>query len=388
MRTNGWDDESFANDALFYTDERRPELDRADPHVRASSSVLRCRRTDRPCLRATVIPTRLRASSIPKSSGIYKAAYRADDVHQDLERRGQLFELDQRRALRLPRRRVIPISKSTSRSASPQNADFTLTTPAPFSPLLAAERDVRGPLGCAAGRLQRRLVGAHRARAAGVRAVRRPMQRALPAARSLPAERVRRPAAARYVGGSGGAAAVAAVRRQRRRAGSRGRGQRRRSGHAAAARHREAEAPVAAVPRRAGATTADAGAARVRIRRPRRGRCWSRCHGLCALAPPESERRADENRNTSSSWRSAVSRRNACSDDDEGMDDPCMNACNKLSVCGMGVQLRRRDESTVSQCTSFCQAAAGLQPRELHHSGPTLRRDRQASTCAAGMPCS
>jgi hypothetical protein len=76
---------------------------------------------------------------------------------------------------------------------------------------------------------------------------------------------------------------------------------------------------------------------------------------------------------------------NACSDDSE-MDDPCMNACNKLAGCGMEV-VCGGGELTVSQCSSICRQRQAVSPANCIISVPSCAETDKLQTCAAGMPC-
>ena len=79
---------------------------------------------------------------------------------------------------------------------------------------------------------------------------------------------------------------------------------------------------------------------------------------------------------------------NACSDDDgEGMDDACLNACNKLSVCGQGVNCGGVT-IPVSRCADLCRQRQATGAANCVIQVPRCSDTDKLSTCAAGMPCS
>ena len=83
-----------------------------------------------------------------------------------------------------------------------------------------------------------------------------------------------------------------------------------------------------------------------------------------------------------------LSAASACSDDDsEGMDDPCLNACNKLSVCGTGVACSGVTLG-VSDCTSRCQRRQAAGAANCIIQVPNCVEIDKLQSCAAGMPCS
>jgi hypothetical protein len=78
---------------------------------------------------------------------------------------------------------------------------------------------------------------------------------------------------------------------------------------------------------------------------------------------------------------------NACSDDDQGMGDPCQGACGKLSACGTGVACGGMTLEP-STCASVCRQrqAVGAANCVL---GVTRCSDiDKLQACAAKMPCS
>jgi hypothetical protein len=78
---------------------------------------------------------------------------------------------------------------------------------------------------------------------------------------------------------------------------------------------------------------------------------------------------------------------NACSDDDQGMDDPCLNACNKLAVCGTGVACGGVTLET-STCTSICQERKAVGAANCVIGVTRCSEIDKLQACAAKMPCS
>ena len=78
---------------------------------------------------------------------------------------------------------------------------------------------------------------------------------------------------------------------------------------------------------------------------------------------------------------------NACSDDDQGMGDPCQNACGKLSACGTGV-ICGGVTIPPSTCVSNCQRRQAVSAANCVIQVPACTELDKLQNCAAQMPCS
>ena len=148
VRTNGWDDESFANDALFYTSDGGQtwtELIRRQGKLFGFALS-----PDRSIVLAGYGDPYQAASFVnPEDLGLYKAAVGQTTFTKIWNAAVSCLSWTSRGvyACHAEGHPEFTVDFSLGVAA---NADFTLTTPAPFTPLLR-HRDVRGPLGCLGG---------------------------------------------------------------------------------------------------------------------------------------------------------------------------------------------------------------------------------------------
>lgn len=77
---------------------------------------------------------------------------------------------------------------------------------------------------------------------------------------------------------------------------------------------------------------------------------------------------------------------NACSDDDEQMDDPCQNACAKLAACGTGVACDGVTLET-GRCIEVCRQGQALGAANCVIQVPQCSQIDKLQNCAAQMPC-
>ncbi len=151
VRTNGWDDQSLANDALFYTDNAGQSFTELIRHA-GKLFGFALSPDGNTVLAGYGDPYQAASFVAPEELGIYKAPIGQTSFTKIFEAAVSCLTWTSR-GLYACHAEGHPDFQIDFALGFAPNADFTLTTTSPLSPLMKL-KDVRGPLGCAAATCQ------------------------------------------------------------------------------------------------------------------------------------------------------------------------------------------------------------------------------------------